>query len=395
MSFLNFISIRNRRKTFLNQLSKKIYKKKQQFSIRKKKFHFRSSNPEEDEYVRNHLCRCCIPLPPRPIDDDFHVAGRPYRKLPPPTLKITWRWNTGKDEDVRNWLELPPEITLRVFSKLETIDILLTVSQVCSSWRNLSKEPILYRSIVIGGYDPVFRGRWMRGFKHIAMKAADRSCGKLEQFSCGNMSRFYLEHLHYILDSSSSIKSLRLGLCSPEYIIPKQIVEVVKNIPTLEELCLHCIDIPSGAVQDIGLCCPKLKYLQIGVFYCDAEMKALEIAKSMSCLRGLRFQANRLTNKGLQAILDGCPHLEYINLKGFSNVDGAFLKKPDKIKSIMLLNKSDEFGEEREFYLKATSDGQCLMQLSNTVEEVSDYRGLSFYKSPFLDYIDPYFKLNL
>lgn len=308
-------------------------------------------------------------------------------KFPPPATVITWTWNTGKEEDVRNWLELPPEVTLRILMKLETLDIVLTVSQVCSSWRRLSKDPVLYRSVFIGGYDNIFRGKWGWKIERIAIEAVDRSRGKLLQFSAGNMCRFFIEHLSYIADSSHSLKSLRLGLCKNIHFV--DILEVVKRIPSLEELYIHDSFFPQYTFRDIGSCCPKLKYLQFGVLR-NADAEALEIAKSLPYLRRLCLLANGVTNNGLQAILHGCPHLEYVYLKGFSNLEGELLLKKccDRIKSITVLNRSDQFGVECEFHLKATSDGW----LSDTAEEVSDYGCLSVYKSSFKDFFEPFYK---
>lgn len=335
--------------------------------------------------------------PRRPCSDDdddgcssdrLRVGGcsNVQYKFPPPATVITWTWNTGKEEDVRNWLELPPELTLSVFMKLETIDIVLTASQVCSSWRHLSKDPVLYRSVFIGGYDNFFRGKWGWNTERIAIEAVDRSRGKLLQFSAGNMCRFFIEHLSYIVDSSHSLKSLRLGLC--ERIDFEDILEVVKRIPSLEELYIHDMYFTQYTFRDIGSFCPKLKYLQFGVLH-NADAEALEIAKSLPYLRHLCLLANGVTNKGLQAILHGCPHLEYVYLKGFSNLEGELLLKKcrDRIKSITVLNRSDQFGVECEFHLKATSDGW----LSDTAEEVSDYGCFSAYKSSFQDFLEPFY----
>lgn len=42
--------------------------------------------------------------------------------------------------------------------------------------------------------------------------------------------------------------------------------------------------------------------------------KAMAIAEHMPALRTLKLYGNPLTNVGLQAILDGCPHLESLDV---------------------------------------------------------------------------------
>ena len=53
------------------------------------------------------------------------------------------------------------------------------------------------------------------------------------------------------------------------------------------------------------------------IFY---DFGALAIAKNMPKLRHLLLNGNRVTNDGLQAILDGCPHLESLDLRKCFNV---------------------------------------------------------------------------
>lgn len=75
----------------------------------------------------------------------------------------------------------------------------------------------------------------------------------------------------------------------------------------------------------VGRSCPLLKslslndrgsrYLNDDDYVEEYDEEALTIAKSMPGLRHLRLFGNSLTNKGLQTILDGCPHLESLDLR--------------------------------------------------------------------------------
>ncbi|KAF8675907.1 hypothetical protein HU200_047404 [Digitaria exilis] len=78
---------------------------------------------------------------------------------------------------------------------------------------------------------------------------------------------------------------------------------------------------------DPHLACPSLKHLRYHHPYWDDDtepeffdMEAMEIAK-MHELRSLQLFHNQLTNIGLSAILDGCPHLESLDVRGCYCVD--------------------------------------------------------------------------
>ncbi|KAI3941641.1 hypothetical protein MKX01_018231 [Papaver californicum] len=49
--------------------------------------------------------------------------------------------------EVRNWVEFPPDVLSHIFLKLGAINILFRAQSVCSMWRKVSKEPLLFRSI--------------------------------------------------------------------------------------------------------------------------------------------------------------------------------------------------------------------------------------------------------
>ena len=73
------------------------------------------------------------------------------------------------------------------------------------------------------------------------------------------------------------------------------------------------------------------------------DFGALAIAKNMPKLRHLQLIGNRVTNDGLQAILDGCPHLESLDLRKCFNVtlSGNLGKRCAKqIKNLRHLNDS-------------------------------------------------------
>ncbi|KAF5192547.1 F-box protein skip19 [Thalictrum thalictroides] len=114
-------------------------------------------------------------------------------------------------------------------------------------------------------------------------------------------------------------------------------------------------------IATVGQYCPQLKSFRIncrGCIYSDpAEAyneEALAIAASMPQLRRLHLFGNHMNNTGLQAILDGCPHLEYLDLRQCFTIDlkGDLLKKcSDRITDLRLPNDSTHgYGYDTSIY---------------------------------------------
>jgi hypothetical protein len=100
---------------------------------------------------------------------------------------------------------------------------------------------------------------------------------------------------------------------------------VAAKLPLLEELSISYCSLSNEALEAVGRCCPHLKSLKFNIRryakYNDEE--AFAIAANMSELRHLQLVGNRLTNDGLQAIFDGCPYLESLDLRRCFNLTPA------------------------------------------------------------------------
>jgi hypothetical protein len=122
-------------------------------------------------------------------------------------------------------------------------------------------------------------------------------------------------------DSSSQLKRLRLVRCYG--ISDKGLSGVAAKLPLLEELDISYSFLSKEALEVVGRCCPHLKSLKFnkrGHKYRVCDEEALAIAENFPELRHLQLFGNKLTNDGLQAILDGCPHLESLDLHQCLNV---------------------------------------------------------------------------
>ncbi|KAK7247353.1 hypothetical protein RIF29_42234 [Crotalaria pallida] len=157
--------------------------------------------------------------------------------------------------------------------------------------------------------------------------AVDLSQGHLVDITLRQFDTYAL--LHYITDSNSASHLQRLRLLSCHDCISKaRLIEVAKKLPLLEELditnCYYsyylCMDL---ALKAIGRCCPLLKSLKLNMKtypYVKFDGDAFAIVQTMPELRHLQLFGNKLTDEGLLAILDGCPHLESLDLRRCFNV---------------------------------------------------------------------------
>jgi hypothetical protein len=100
--------------------------------------------------------------------------------------------------------------------------------------------------------------------------------------------------------------------------------QAVAKLPLLEELSISYYPLTKKALKAVGRCCPHLKSLKFNTQtqkrYEEYDEEALAIAENISELRHLQLVGNRLTNDGLQAILDGCPHLESLDIRQCFNL---------------------------------------------------------------------------
>ncbi|XP_076910530.1 F-box protein SKIP19-like [Bidens hawaiensis] len=100
--------------------------------------------------------------------------------------------------------------------------------------------------------------------------------------------------------------------------------ECMEKFVKLEELSLHTTDITEEAIEVAGRCCPLLKTLKMNnqqpyTFVYDDTV--LAIGKNLPELRHLELIGSSLSNIGLQAILDGCGHLESLDLRQCFHID--------------------------------------------------------------------------
>lgn len=198
--------------------------------------------------------------------------------------------------------------------------------------------------------------------------------------------------------------------------------EFLKMAPLLEEIELTFAAISEEALANAGQYCPMLKifkfnkrcYMHDGRAFSQevadgADAFVMDIAKGMPKLRHLELIGNAMTNKGLQAILDGCSQLESLDLRRcfYINLDGSFGKLcMERIKNLKLPRdslKGHRFALDNSEDYRAMCGNHLAMfdpmyddNDDSDPEGYEDYEGLSDYDiycgpyyNPFRDDPDP------
>ncbi|XP_054776349.1 putative F-box/LRR-repeat protein 23 isoform X2 [Prosopis cineraria] len=124
--------------------------------------------------------------------------------------------------------------------------------------------------------------------------------------------------------STSHLRCLRLACCDD--ISDEGLCEVAGKLPLLEELDISIGNISKRSLEVIGRNCPRIKSLKFNMEgfrrpHIESDDEAFAVAKTMPELRHLQLFGNKLTNVGLHAILDGCPHLESLDLRQCFNIN--------------------------------------------------------------------------
>ncbi|KAL5076891.1 hypothetical protein RYX36_015875 [Vicia faba] len=217
---------------------------------------------------------------------------------------------------VPNWLELPRELTSKILQLLGPVEIVRNARQVCSMWRNICRDPSMWKSIeMIKGFNSPYN------LEKICMYDVDQGCDHVEEI---NVEYFATDELiKKIAERTTNLRRIRISKCLK--ISDKIFSDAAKKFSLLEELELSFNDLNKDSLEAIGQNCPHLKTLKFNRAYkgikctsykgskCNKE--AFAIAKTMPGLKHLELWGNKLTNDGLVAILDGCLNLEFLDLR--------------------------------------------------------------------------------
>ncbi|KAI3741557.1 hypothetical protein L1987_59231 [Smallanthus sonchifolius] len=224
-------------------------------------------------------------------------------------------------EETPNWLQIPEELMAMILQRLDAVEILNSAQKVCTTWRRICKDPAMWK--VINMLDSVVS--WDPDSEYdlvsLTKQAVYRSCGELIDI---NLEYFCTDDLlDHISQFSNKLKRLCLSNCCN--ITSSGLAHAAKKLPHLEELHLYYTDISVEDIEVIGRNCPHLKSFKLNKelsrLRIEFDGDAFAIGSSMPELHHLQLFGNKMTNEGLQAILNGCPRLESLDVRSCFNLN--------------------------------------------------------------------------
>ncbi|XP_027337524.1 putative F-box/LRR-repeat protein 23 [Abrus precatorius] len=207
----------------------------------------------------------------------------------------------------------------KILSSLGVIEIATSARNVCSLWGKICKDPLMWRTIHICNFNPLPCSTAEK-IQKFCRYAIDQSRGHLEEFQIAFLGTNAI--LKYLANSTSQLTRLGLILC--EDITDEGLFFVVDKCPQLVELDIYLCDNCLYSLEAVGQLCSNLTTLKFQGIVNESSMAdviAFAIAKTMPNLRHLEIFVNKLTNDGLLAILNGCQHLESLDLRGCVNLN--------------------------------------------------------------------------
>ncbi|PWA50844.1 F-box domain, Leucine-rich repeat domain, L domain-like protein [Artemisia annua] len=259
----------------------------------------------------------------------------------------------------RDWLELPSDIMVNILSRLCISDILENAQKVCTAWRRISKEPAMWRVINMNDLfgpnkpdeyedDDEDEDEYDEEEEEVVSKrkiSREKLCKHLVDRSQGqlvDLTLVYTNHaeiLLHVAERSCQLRRLEMVNGYGNW------VDALIKFPLLEELNLYSVEITKAEIEAVGRYCPMLKILKVNSeeyavslededdddddpliaigFKSSAKVYnelPIAIGKTLHELRHLELIGSNLTNAALQVILDGCRHLESLDLRRCVNI---------------------------------------------------------------------------
>ncbi|CAO2206073.1 unnamed protein product [Urochloa humidicola] len=262
--------------------------------------------------------------------------------------------------EVRDWTALPRDILLDVFFLLGALEVMLGAEFVCTAWRRAAlEEPTLWRRVKDDLHYTHTRSRLLWDDQHLrwyrrisenvetAMRfaAVDRAAGHCRAFmgTCDD------KKLNHLVARAPYLKSLHV-----EHYCDKSscevLVEALHNLALLENLRVSWTYVShkhdtEDFLQSVCQACPHLKKLRIWYneeYGCVGPIDVGEIPM-MHKLRYLQLYDVDLSCYALESILDSCPVLETLDIRGFFNkreMNSELRMKCARLKDLCLFTRS-------------------------------------------------------
>ncbi|XP_023735444.1 putative F-box/LRR-repeat protein 23 [Lactuca sativa] len=227
-----------------------------------------------------------------------------------------------QEPEERNWVDVPYDVMANILHKVDAFDILENAQKVCTSWRKICKDPMMWRVIDFSVNHA--RVDQLPPLREMCEHAVDRSQGQFVDITIVGFTDNEL--LQYVADRSSQLRRLEISYCFEVTYISWS--DALKKLPVLEELSIYVTHISKEAIESAGHYCPMLKTLKLNNNPLRSRElsrfpneRAIAIGKNLPELRHLELIGDKMTNVGLEVILNGCRHLESLDLRACSYID--------------------------------------------------------------------------
>nr|CAB3482389.1 unnamed protein product [Digitaria exilis] len=205
----------------------------------------------------------------------------------------------------RNWSELPLDALSAIFAKLGVIEILMGPGLVCRSWLAAAKAPELWRFVDMTHQDVVFS------------KGPDVLC---------SMAKVMIDRSDGLMESFWALKFVTCGLV--DYMAGRIHTQWLDFDPSRD-----LIEMENQGYENEGR---RILGESHASWEARQNENAFAIAETMHELRLLQMGGNSLTDKGVHAILKGCPRLKFFDISKCYNVSDGLRVRCTKIKHVWL-----------------------------------------------------------
>ncbi|EOX92056.1 hypothetical protein QUC31_003442 [Theobroma cacao] len=240
-----------------------------------------------------------------------------------------------EDGEIRHWDELIPDALGLIFKNLSLQEILTVIPRVCKSWRRAVTGPYCWQDIDIE--------QWSQ---HCLPETLDRMLQMLINRSSGSLRKLCVTGLpndrsfSFIADNAKSLQTLRLPRSEISDAVVEQVAGKLSSVTFLD--VSYCRNIGAPALEAIGKHCKSLMGLRRTMHPLEVidkqsqDDEALAIATTMPKLKQLEMAYLLISTEGVLKILENCPKLELLDVRGCWNVklDDNFVKKFSRLKVV-------------------------------------------------------------
>ncbi|GMN54580.1 hypothetical protein TIFTF001_023700 [Ficus carica] len=211
-----------------------------------------------------------------------------------------------------NWLSLPRDVTLLIFTRLGAVEILKSAQRVCSSWLEICKDPLLWRIIDMRNLSSLSQWSFLLlNLKAMCRRAVDRSSGELVEIFLENSATSEL-----LMYNAERLEFERDPLC----------VNVCSwwiRVLLCEEIEIECLSAQNDervneklTLKSAHLKSRKIKILRIhGGHFSNSVLS--RAASRLPLLEKLELSHCTFSKRYLKLIGRRCPHLKSLTLVSY------------------------------------------------------------------------------